>query len=349
MAQKYGFFNSVNNDRVYDASDVARFLSKFFTNGIFNNSLAVSSNDNMTVSVATGQANINGYGYENTEILTLDIDDADSELNRIDSVIVRLDLTNRQITTMILQGQYATTPSQPSIIRSGNVYDLRLANILVSAGATRITTEDITDTRFGSDCGNVTQAVLELDTSEIFNQYETWFTNWYQNLQDQLDDNQAGHLQNEIDEINNNIVEINNDIDGINQTVSENYQEQQDIQVQINALATYSTEEQIVGKWIDDKPIYRKVCVINSPVVGTISYAHYISNFKTLISATANGTQANGGQQYFPRAVPGDTNWSLNIGDVNSTTFSLQIANNNTGNYAFTEVNVILEYTKTTD
>lgn len=188
MAQKYGFFNSVNNDRVYDAADVARFLSKFFTNGIFNNSLAVSSNDNMTVSVAAGQANINGYGYENTEILTLDIDEADSELSRIDSVIVRLDLTNRQITAMVLQGQYATTPSQPSIIRSGNVYDLRLANILVSAGTARITTEDITDTRFGSDCGNVTQAVLELDTSEIFNQYETWFTNWYQNLQDQLDE-----------------------------------------------------------------------------------------------------------------------------------------------------------------
>ena len=227
MAQKYGFFNSVNNDRVYDASDVARFLSKFFTNGIFNNSLAVSSNDNMTVSVATGQANINGYGYENTETLTLDIDEADSELNRIDSVIVRLDLTNRQITTMILQGQYATTPSQPSIIRSGNVYDLRLANILVNAGATRITTEDITDTRFGSDCGNVTQAVLELDTSEIFNQYETWFTNWYQNLQDQLDDNQAGHLQNEIDEINNNISEISDDINDIETVVNENYAEQQ--------------------------------------------------------------------------------------------------------------------------
>ena len=201
MAQKYGFFNSVNNDRVYDASDVARFLSKFFTNGIFNNSLAVSSNDNMTVSIATGQANINGYGYENTEILTLDIDEADSELNRIDSVIVRSDLTNRQITAMILQGQYATTPSQPSIIRSGNVYDLRLANILVNAGATRITTEDITDTRFGSDCGNVTQAVLELDTSEIFNQYETWFTEWFANLENQLDDNQAGHLQNEINDI----------------------------------------------------------------------------------------------------------------------------------------------------
>ena len=131
MAQKYGFFNSVNNDRVYDASDVAGFLKKFFTNGVFNNSLGVSANDNMTVSVAIGNANINGYSYENTETLVLDIDESNSELGRIDSVIVRLDLTNRQIITMILQGQYATTPSQPTITRSGNIYDLRLANISI--------------------------------------------------------------------------------------------------------------------------------------------------------------------------------------------------------------------------
>ena len=206
MAQKYGFFNSVNNDRVYDASDVAGFLKKFFTNGVFNNSLGVSANDNMTVSVAIGNANINGYSYENTETLVLDIDASDIELGRIDSVIVRLDLTNRQIITMILQGQYATTPSQPTITRSGNIYDLRLANISIPAGATRITADMITDTRFGADCGNVTQAVLELDTSEIFAQYETWFTEWFKNLQNQLDDNQAGNLQNQIDEIKKNYV-----------------------------------------------------------------------------------------------------------------------------------------------
>lgn len=201
MAQKYGFFNSVNNDRVYDASDVAGFLKKFFTNGVFNNSLGVSANDNMTVSVAVGNANINGYSYENTESLILDVDEADSGLGRIDSVIVRLDLTNRQITTQILEGQYATTPSQPSITRTGTIYDLRLANVSIPAGATRITTDMITDTRFSADCGNVTQAVLELSTDEIFKQYEAWFTEWFANLEDQLDDNQAGHLQNEINDI----------------------------------------------------------------------------------------------------------------------------------------------------
>lgn len=198
MAQKYGFFNSVNKDRVYDASDVAGFLSKFFTNGVFNNTLAVSSNDNMTVSVAVGSANINGYAYENTEALTLDIDDADSTLNRIDSVILRLDLTNRQITVQVLQGDSATTPSQPSIVRTGSIYDLRLANISVNAGATRITTSEITDTRFTSDCGNVASTVQYLDTDDIFKQYKDWFENWFSELQVELDGDVAGNLQDEI-------------------------------------------------------------------------------------------------------------------------------------------------------
>lgn len=201
MAQKYGFFNSVNNDRVYDASDVAGFLKKFFTNGVFNNSLGVSANDNMTVSVAVGNANINGYSYENTETLVFDINESDSELGRIDSVICRLDLTNRQITTMILEGSYSSDPSQPSITRTGTIYDLRLANISVPAGAIRITADMITDTRFGADCGNVTQAVLELDTSEIFAQYTKYFNDWFNELQDELNSNQAGHLQNELNNL----------------------------------------------------------------------------------------------------------------------------------------------------
>lgn len=151
----------------------------------------------------------------------------------------------------------------------------------------------------------------------------------------------VGTVTNNIDDPNTNAVPnastVKNCADSVKDYVDE------------KSLDIFSTEEQVIGKWIDGKPIYRKVCVINSPVIGDTDYPHYISNFKTLISATANGTQANGNQQYFPRAVPRDSNWSLNIGDITSTTFSLQIASNNTGNYAFTKVNVILEYTKTTD
>lgn len=205
MAERYGFFNSVNGDRIYDASDVAGFIKKFFTNGVFNNSLQVSSNDNMTVSVAIGSANIEGYSYELDEEITLDIEEADSILSRIDSVILRLDLTNRQISLMLLTGSYATNPSQPSITRSGKIYDLRLANISIPANSTRITADMISDMRFSSDCGNVTQAVLSLDTDEIFRQYDTTFKNLFEQMKNLLDSDTAGTLQNEINVLSDNI------------------------------------------------------------------------------------------------------------------------------------------------
>lgn len=205
MAERYGFFNSVNGDRIYDASDVAGFIKKFFTNGVFNNSLQVSSNDNMTVSVAIGSANIEGYSYELDEEITLDVEEADSTLSRIDSVILRLDLTNRQISLMLLTGSYATNPSQPSITRSGKIYDLRLANISIPANSSRITADMISDMRFGSDCGNVTQAVLSLDTDEIFKQYDTTFRNLFEQMKNLLDSDTAGTLQNEINSLSDNI------------------------------------------------------------------------------------------------------------------------------------------------
>ena len=272
MAQKYGFFNSVNHDRTYDASDVAKYIAKYFTNGIFNNSMQVTANDNMTVSVAVGSANINGYGYENDEVLTLDINDADGTLSRIDSVIVRLDLTNRQITTQILEGSYASTPSQPTIVRTGNIYDLRLANILVSANTTRITATEITDTRFTSDCGNVVQAVQYLDTDDIFLQYQTAWNNWFANIQDQLDDNQAGHLQNEIGTLSNltttdkaNLVSAINETKGLadtnNNSIGDldnlNIADKSSLVAALNSINTYSTTPTVCGKWADGRLIYR--------------------------------------------------------------------------------------------
>lgn len=204
--EKSGFFNSDNHDRIYDASDVARILSNYFTNGIFNNGLKISSNNNMTISVATGFAHINGYTYELDEQKNIDISQSDQTLERIDSVVLRLDLNNRQISLQVLEGNYATNPTQPIISRTNNVYDLRLANILVSAGSTRITAESITDCRFSSDCGNVVQAVQHIDTEEIFEQYDTAFKNWFNNIKNQLSENQAGNLQNQITEIKDNMI-----------------------------------------------------------------------------------------------------------------------------------------------
>lgn len=172
--EKYSFFNDVNNDRVYYAEDFARHLSKYFTNGIFNNScLVLANNENMTVNVNEGSANINGYRYDNDSVKVLTVENADGVLNRIDNVVIRLDLTNRTITTQIVKGEFAENPVAPDIIRTTTIYDLRIAKINIPAGITTITQDLVTDTRFiTSDCGNVISTVETPDTEDLFLQLQ---------------------------------------------------------------------------------------------------------------------------------------------------------------------------------
>ena len=206
--EKFSFFNDIDNDRVYYAEDFARHLAAYFTNGIFNNSCKVlGENNDMSVSVSTGSANINGYRYDNDNIKVLNIDNADGVLNRIDNVVIRLDLTNRNITTQLIKGDFADNPVAPQLIRTSTIYDLRIAKISIPAGTTEITNDLITDTRFYSnDCGNVVSTIQQLSTEEIFLQYETIFNNWFEHIRDKLSSDQAGNLQNQIDEIKKNYV-----------------------------------------------------------------------------------------------------------------------------------------------
>ena len=110
--EKSSFFNSVDNDRVYDASSFANFFNSLLTNGVLpaSTNLQIISNDDMTVTTKQGKAFINGYLYNNDSDLILSVDVADGVLNRIDSVVVQMSTTGREIKTIIKKGTFASTP-----------------------------------------------------------------------------------------------------------------------------------------------------------------------------------------------------------------------------------------------
>lgn len=217
--EKFSFFNDINDDRVYYAEDFARHLKKYFTNGIFNNELKVIANNDMTITIKEGDANIEGYRYTNTGDLVKTIDNADGTLNRIDNVVLRLDLTNRLISAQIIKGTFADKPVAPELIRTSTIYDLRIAKISIPAGTTTITQDLITDTRFiTSDCGNVISTVQTPDTENLFIQMQTLFEKqinelnnnfeiWFDSIKNQLDSDAAGNLQNQINNLNSNKVD----------------------------------------------------------------------------------------------------------------------------------------------
>ena len=175
-----------NADEYIGAEYVMKWLHGR-TSGVFgaDGNLAVSANDNMTVSVSDGvgwMANSKADGcviWNDTEAtggskLQLTVGLANSSLPRIDRVVVSwatVDYSEKP-TIEILQGSPASQPQPPALTNTTLKRQISLAQIRVAAAASRITASDITDERMDETvCGLVTESV-GVDTSVMQAQFE---------------------------------------------------------------------------------------------------------------------------------------------------------------------------------
>lgn len=221
--ERCGFFDAnlvgEEYDRVYLAQHFAAYFASFIGNGVFaehSNKLQVMEmgTPQMQIGVAKGQGWINGYWYENTDTLYLPIDVADGVLNRFDSVVLRLGIAERNMWLAVKKGTPAMNPLPPEVTRTADYYELQLAVISIPAGSIKITQAQITDTRMNQDvCGWVTGVVKQLDTTTLFNQFESYFDEfkqlsesefdtWFESIKGKLSGDIAGSLQNQIDNLN---------------------------------------------------------------------------------------------------------------------------------------------------
>ena len=107
-----------------------------------------------------------------------------------------------------------------------------------------------------------------------------------------------------------------------------------------NASDVYSTDEIVIGKWINDKPIYRKVLDLGSvtTIIGTSHFNHNISNFDVLVNFNIKAYFQSQNAWY---------NWweAYKAMTVDAT----QIHIHTSAATTFSQVYITLEYTKTTD
>jgi hypothetical protein len=161
--EKSGFFNSSGGDRVYNATDFAAYFGRLVSNGIFYavaTNLQVVASTGMKVAVQAGSACINGYTYENTDTLELELATANGVNPRIDRVVIRWSAVSREIKLAVLTGVAAASPVAPALTRINDVYELGIADIAVAKGAVAITAGSITDTRLNTAfCGLVNSLI----------------------------------------------------------------------------------------------------------------------------------------------------------------------------------------------
>lgn len=237
-----GPFTSVNGDRGYKNSFFTDLFATFYKDGVFavpSNTLQVMADTELNLTVKKGRAFIDGHIHFGDEDIVLALDPGDSLLSRIDKIVLRLDTINRTITKEVKKGTPATNPQAPILQRDMDIYELGLANIVVGKAVTGITQSNITDLRLNkAECGIVKGTIDEIDTTTLFNQYQTWitekkseydsdlinytddkkiewdnwfnttstqleseFNTWFQGIKDILDGDAVGNILNKIDAI----------------------------------------------------------------------------------------------------------------------------------------------------
>lgn len=195
MAIRCGFFNSVNDDRLYTADEMTRPYELLVSNGVFatqqgtpSNYLQVYPESGLNIRIKAGRGIFFNKWFLSDSDIVLSLDTAEATLKRIDSVIVKVDKSElvRAATIEIKKGTPNSSPVAPTLTRTDSIMEYRLANIAIAANATTIVQANITDTRGLSECGWVTGLIEQLDTSTLYLQWQAGFDAWFNDVKETL-------------------------------------------------------------------------------------------------------------------------------------------------------------------
>lgn len=213
-------------DRAVSSQPLRELIKDLFTTGVMPNPSTCfqvsAGEEGMTVVVAAGYAVVNGGLMQEEVSRTLEIESADLVNDRIDTVVLRWDenVNVREADLYIVKGTPAADPVRPELTRSGSIYEIGLADLFVAHGTTSMSNERITDTRYESERCGIVSSVSEWDTTTIYQQVqadlanfqnveEAEFMDWFDRMKDQLSEDAAGHLQNEIDALDEDFLKVN--------------------------------------------------------------------------------------------------------------------------------------------
>lgn len=196
MAIKSYFFDAIYDgdtyDREYTSGDFASYLDKIVGNGVFSNpstNLQVMASSGMDIVVKAGQAFIDGHKLVLDADMSFTLDNSDVLLDRIDRIVVYLDMVNRTMGIRVKKGTPDSPAQAPELTRTTTVKEYCLANVRIIAQATAISQTNITDTRADTQiCGFVSTLIEQVDTATLYAQYQTAYQQFYESTQNQLEE-----------------------------------------------------------------------------------------------------------------------------------------------------------------
>ena len=227
MAVSYGFYNGLYSsnsyDKLYESGQMSKLFDGIIVDGVYlsdegsvdDKQFLVKAPGGMFVTVAPGRAWFNGTFTINSEDYTLPINTASSSYDRIDAVVIEVNLTRsvRANSIRVIQGIPASTPTKPTMVHSDGVDQYPLAYVTVPKSTTEIKSYDIeyvvgTVTPYFAWIGE------RLSISEIYSKWESIlgiitmpFVSWFDSMQNMLGNGSSDYqnIVNEINRMNSNV------------------------------------------------------------------------------------------------------------------------------------------------
>lgn len=180
MALTYGFYNSLNGDRKYNAIQMSSIFDGIINDGILmnvGNRFSVTATGGLGIRVGSGRAWFNHTWTYNDSNMALTVKSADILLDRIDALVLEVDTRDESRMNSIrwVYGTPATIAKRPALIREPYINQYPLAYISVPRGTTNIQQANITNMIGTADTPYVTAPLEKIDISA---QVAQWNNQW---------------------------------------------------------------------------------------------------------------------------------------------------------------------------
>lgn len=192
MALTFGFYNSLNHDRKYNAEQFGSIFDGVIGDGVYmsiGGKLMVSTaNNGMQVNIATGRAWFNHTWTLNDTIYPIELPAAEPLLSKYVAVVLEVNKEEaiRTNSFKVVSGTPASNPTYPTLVNSGQVHQYALAYILIRPGVTTITNSDIRNNVGTSGCPFVTGVVQTMNIDSLITQWSDQWNRWIRYVENQF-------------------------------------------------------------------------------------------------------------------------------------------------------------------
>lgn len=177
MSFASGFFNSVDHDRLYDATDISRLFDGLIRDGIFasiGDCFVVKQSNQMNVTVGTGRAWFNHTWSYNDALYPVTIPPSEILMDRIDAIVLEINSVEavRANSIKLIKGTPSSTPTKPSLTNAKEVHQYPLAYVKVGKEVTSIRQADIENCVGTSVCPFVTGILEVISIEQLIPQWK---------------------------------------------------------------------------------------------------------------------------------------------------------------------------------